>query len=71
MRGSARHNLPPKATVLIGREREIATLRQWLLDVDTRLVTLTGPGGTGKTRVALATAEQVADTFGDGVWLVI
>ena len=36
----------------------------------TRLVTLTGPGGTGKTRVALATAERVADLFGDGVWLV-
>src|SRR6266851_378532 len=66
---SMRHNLPSQATVLIGREREIATLREWLLDGGPRLVTLTGPGGTGKTRVALATAERVADTFGDGVWV--
>ena len=48
------HNLPVQRTALIGREQEAATLRQLLGRVDVRLVTLTGPGGIGKTRLALA-----------------
>ncbi|MCE7988107.1 MAG: hypothetical protein DYG89_43635 [Caldilinea sp. CFX5] len=56
------HNLPTQLTPLIGRAAEIATLQQWLTQEETRLITLTGVGGSGKTRLALA----VAQTFGAG-----
>ena len=46
------HNLPPQPTPLIGREQEVAAVRRSLLDSDTRLLTLVGLGGTGKTRLA-------------------
>src|SRR5215216_243700 len=49
------NNLPAQPTALIGREGELATLREMLVASDARLITLTGPGGTGKTRLALQT----------------
>ena len=64
------HNLPTHATALVGRDREVADLRQLLLSDDGRLVTLTGVGGCGKTRLALGVASSVIGSFKDGVWLV-
>jgi predicted ATPase len=64
-----RTNLPIAATPLIGRERELAELTELLRD-DTRLVTVTGAGGTGKTRLALQVAAELADDFRDGVFFV-
>lgn len=55
-------------TSFIGRERELAEVQQRLSE--TRLVTLTGPGGTGKTRLALEVARSTLELFKDGVWLV-
>src|SRR5262245_60464877 len=67
---SRRHNLPAQPTPLIGRAREIGAVTELLCRADVRLVTLTGPGGTGKTRLALQVAAEVLDTFADGVWFV-
>ena len=64
------HNLPVHPTPLIGREREVAAMRALLQRDDVRLVTLTGPGGTGKTRLALQTAADLLDVFADGVFFV-
>ncbi len=64
----SRSNLPLQLTGFIGREREIEEIKQLLQDH--RLVTLTGAGGTGKSRLALQVAAQVLDQFQDGVWLV-
>jgi predicted ATPase/class 3 adenylate cyclase/transcriptional regulator with XRE-family HTH domain len=61
-------NLPVALTSFIGREREQSEVRA-LLDA-ARLVTLTGAGGAGKTRLALAVAEVVLEAYPDGVWLV-
>lgn len=61
-------NLPAQLTSFIGREAELAEARQ-LLD-QARLLTLTGPGGSGKTRIAVQLAAEVADDFADGVWFV-
>ncbi len=63
-----RTNLPAQLTSFVGREKEIAEIKQLL--ASHRLVTLTGPGGTGKTRLALHVAAEVLATFPDGVWLV-
>ena len=62
------HNLPLQLTRFIGREEDLAQLTQRL--ATTRLVTLTGAGGTGKTRLALEAAATVVDDFADGVYLV-
>ncbi|HZO32361.1 MAG TPA: LuxR C-terminal-related transcriptional regulator [Chloroflexota bacterium] len=62
-----RHNLPLPLTTFVGREREVAEVTR-LLGV-TRLLTLTGTGGVGKTRLALEVAGQLVDQFPDGVWL--
>jgi predicted ATPase/class 3 adenylate cyclase len=66
--GAERSNLPAQLTSFIGRERELAELRALLSS--NRLLTLTGPGGTGKTRLALQLATEVLETFGAGAWLV-
>ena len=63
-------SLPVQRTALIGREHEETTLRQLLSRVDVRLVTLTGPGGIGKTRLALQVAGQIAGHFPGGVCFV-
>ena len=63
-------NLPRQPTALIGREEDIAALSDLLAREATRLVTLTGPGGVGKTRLALAAAADSLETFPDGVFLV-
>ncbi len=64
------HGLPLQLTPFIGREREMGALRATLLRKDVRLVTLTGPGGTGKTRLALRVAEALLGEFADGVSFV-
>jgi predicted ATPase/DNA-binding CsgD family transcriptional regulator len=64
----SRHNLPGQTTPFIGRSREIAEVKK-LLDT-TRLLTLTGTGGTGKTRLALRLAIDIAETFADGVYFI-
>jgi len=63
-----RHNLPAQLTSFIGRQREIVEIRGLL--ASTRLLTLTGPPGTGKTRLALKVALQIINEFKDGVYFV-
>jgi predicted ATPase/class 3 adenylate cyclase/DNA-binding CsgD family transcriptional regulator len=62
------HNLPPQFTNFVGRQAEITKLRDAL--VGNRLVTLTGAGGVGKTRLAVQAAAELADQFGDGLCYV-
>ena len=62
------HNLPLQLTSFVGRERELVAVRAALSTA--RLVTLTGPGGTGKTRLALQAAADALDAYPEGVWLV-
>jgi predicted ATPase/DNA-binding CsgD family transcriptional regulator len=64
------NNLPSQATAFIGRAAQLEGLRQQLLGDSTRLLTLTGAGGTGKTRLALQTVAGVLDAFRDGVYFV-
>ena len=64
------HNLPLQPTPLVGREREVTDVVDLLAREGVRLVTLTGPGGTGKTRLALQVAADLLDTSPDGVWFV-
>jgi predicted ATPase/transcriptional regulator with XRE-family HTH domain len=63
-------NLPAPLTALVGREHEVALITRQLLDPDCRLLTLTGPGGVGKTRLALEAARQVPEAFPQGVYFV-
>jgi predicted ATPase/class 3 adenylate cyclase len=62
------NNLPTQLTSFLGREREMAEARQLL--IDGRLLTLTGPGGTGKTRLSLQIAADALDRFPDGIYFV-
>lgn len=61
-------NLPPEANVFVGRKRELERVVQLLNE--SRFLTLAGPGGIGKTRIAREVARSVTDRFPDGVWLV-
>jgi predicted ATPase len=63
------NNLPLQLTSFVGREREVADLQK-LLTTEARLLTLAGPGGSGKTRLALAVSSGLAERFEDGVWWV-
>ena len=63
-----RHNLPAQLTSFVGRRKEIEEVRRLL--ESTRLVTLTGAGGCGKTRLALQVAGELLEHFRDGVWVV-
>ena len=65
--GSRLIDLPTPRTSLIGREEEVKKAAEFLLDSNIRLVTLTGPGGAGKTRLAIAAAATVASEFSGGV----
>ena len=65
-----RANLPIPATPFLGRERELRTVTELISRAGARLVTLTGPGGTGKTRLALQAAAELSDGFADGVFFV-
>jgi predicted ATPase/class 3 adenylate cyclase len=62
------NNLPAQVASFVGRAREVAAIKDLLNK--SRLLTLTGPGGTGKTRLSLQVAAEVADRFPHGVWLV-
>ncbi len=64
------HNLPLQPTLFLGREAEVARVTERLRDPSVRLLTLTGPGGTGKTRLALQAAAEMVEAFADGVWFV-
>ena len=64
-----RHNLPSQATSFVGRTAELAELRA-LVSGGSRLVTIAGPGGIGKSRLAVQAAADALDGIGDGAWLV-
>ena len=63
-------NLPRSLTPFIGREPELAALGQLLQDPQCSLITIVGPGGIGKTRLATEAAQHVQDLFPDGIWFV-
>ncbi|HYM06492.1 MAG TPA: protein kinase [Terriglobales bacterium] len=63
-------NLPPQRTAFVGREKEVAALTDLLQRPDVQLVTLTGPGGIGKTRLALQVAGELAGHFAGGTYLI-
>src|ERR671916_1327285 len=62
------NNLPLELSSFVGREKELVEIERLL--EDSRLLTLTGSGGCGKTRLALAVAGEVVEGFGDDMWMV-
>jgi predicted ATPase/class 3 adenylate cyclase len=64
------NNLPVQLTPFLGREEQVARVVDFLSREDVRLLTITGPGGVGKTRVALQAAADLLESFPDGVWFV-
>jgi len=64
------HNFPAQVTSFVGREREQRELSKLIVNQKARLVTLTGPGGTGKTRLSMQVAAEAVQEFKDGIWLV-
>jgi predicted ATPase/DNA-binding XRE family transcriptional regulator len=67
---SHRSNLPSSTTPLIGREKELATISEYLLKTDIRLVTLIGPPGIGKTRLSIESARETLSKFDDGTFFI-
>jgi predicted ATPase len=67
---SPRHNLPAPTNTFIGRKAELARIEDWLTDGNGRLLTLIGPGGMGKTRLAQETARRYSGEFLDGIWYI-
>jgi len=65
------NNLPLQPTPLVGREREVAEVVDRVRSEEARLLTLTGPGGTGKTRLALQAGADLLEEFGDGVYFIV
>ncbi len=65
-----RTNLPVPASSFLGRQEELADVVELLRSDDVRLLTLAGPGGTGKTRLALQAAAEASESFPDGLWWV-
>jgi predicted ATPase len=70
LRSLYRTNLPVPSTPFAGREQELQELLGLIMRADVRLLTLTGPGGTGKTRLGLQAAGELSDRYPDGVWWV-
>ncbi|MDQ3497182.1 MAG: hypothetical protein M3514_06670, partial [Actinomycetota bacterium] len=67
-RSTPHHNLPAQRSSFVGREREMLEVEFEL--ATTRLLTLTGAGGSGKTRLALEVARDLVEAYPNGVWLV-
>src|SRR5947207_9380931 len=68
--GPVSPNLPPQMTTIVGREADVAAISSVLQDPGVHVLTLTGPGGTGKTRLAVHVAAAIADNFPQGVHFV-
>ncbi len=64
------HNFPAQSTTFIGREEETRSLLHLIIQQKVRLITLLGPGGTGKTRLSMQVAADCVENFPDGVWIV-
>src|SRR5271165_3561801 len=64
------NNLPAQTTPFVGREAEISDLAKLIADPNVRLLTLTGAGGIGKTRLAIQVASRAQSGFPDGTWFV-
>ncbi len=65
-----KHNFPAQPTPFIGRAKQVGALKELLLRPDAHLVTLLGPGGTGKTRLSLQVAQELLDRFPDGLYFI-
>jgi predicted ATPase len=65
-----KNNLPVQSTPFIGRMKQVSAIKELLMRPETRLITLLGPGGTGKTRLSLRVAQELLDQFSNGVYFV-
>jgi predicted ATPase len=68
--GNIQNNLPTQTTTFVGRQAQVAAARELILSDSVRLITFTGPGGSGKTRLSLQIACEVLNQFPDGVYFV-